>query len=401
MSTFRDNSANVYLNRKVMRNGTLLSNTQNAYWQHFYATYGDNHKDWLDKIRNLRDATTLLTGVVQKTTMDSGVVRYKSGTYNYVETGKLLPWTVWNPPVLTGNSILEGVDNEAKVRFLDKLVAWQQAFEGGTFAGELKETVGMLRKPCSALREGFTKYLTALKKKRRKVKTLDQATDVITGTYLEYVFGWTPLINDIEDLIDAVAILQDEVVSKRFTAQASDTRRSMTKDQIFVHYVTRIRSIYRESVSTEYFVKYYGVGDASLINSSSPSRLGLNLRSFIPTVWNLLPYSWAVDYFANIGDIVTATSYGRSGLAWSARAAGIEESRLRVTTNVLSTSGAWQVLDWSPTTIVGQNKSIERNSYSGSFIPTLSFEIPTSVKKWVNLTAVGLQHRKLIPYFKP
>lgn len=34
------------------------------------------------------------------------------------------------------------------------------------------------------------------------------------------------------------------------------------------------------------------------------TRMGLTIQEFVPTVWELIPYSFVVDYFTNIGDVV-------------------------------------------------------------------------------------------------
>jgi hypothetical protein len=44
------------------------------------------------------------------------------------------------------------------------------------------------------------------------------------------------------------------------------------------------------------------------------SMSGFDLRSFVPTVWELVPYSFIVDYFSNVGDCLMALGVDTSGV---------------------------------------------------------------------------------------
>jgi hypothetical protein len=46
---------------------------------------------------------------------------------------------------------------------------------------------------------------------------------------------------------------------------------------------------------------------------------GFSPDNFVPTIYNLIPWSFLVDYFSNIGDVIDAMSIRNVGLAWGCK----------------------------------------------------------------------------------
>jgi hypothetical protein len=117
--------------------------------------------------------------------------------------------------------------------------------------------------------------------------------------------------------------------------------------------------------------------------------LGFTLSEFVPTVWELIPYSFLVDYFTNFGEVVSAVSYPRSNFRWI--------MKWTITDRKDELLAPWMEPGSNP---LGKNKAIGdpcsvvtrqivRAPYYGSLIPDFRFEIPGLSMKWLNLAALA------------
>jgi hypothetical protein len=125
--------------------------------------------------------------------------------------------------------------------------------------------------------------------------------------------------------------------------------------------------------------------------------LGLDPVSFFPTLWELVPYSWAIDYFTNIGDLIYGASYGGCDVLWAST--GTKRfSRYNAKTGVKLNSPApagWHLTQAyatvSPSEVVTEKAVISRAPYFGSYVPFPEFRVPGLSLKWLNLGAAFLQ----------
>jgi hypothetical protein len=125
--------------------------------------------------------------------------------------------------------------------------------------------------------------------------------------------------------------------------------------------------------------------------------LGLDVRSFVPTLWELIPYSWAIDYFTNIGDIVYGASYGGCDVMWasigkkrwSRYSASIGTATSMAPSPGFANKQAYAV--GQPALVVTEKATISRAVYRGNFIPFPELKVPGLSLKWLNLGAAFLQ----------
>lgn len=200
-------------------------------------------------------------------------------------------------------------ENRASAAFYKKLRSEAVAFSGPTFLGELRETLHMLRRPASALYSSANGYLDALTKAKRA--SPKHWTKTISGLWLEHSFGWLPLINDLKDAAKAHRML------------AQPRRRVISAGGMDWKYVpisgwgdgnykagsvgnTRFRVRSRKVDST--IVRYKGKLKAEIETTTWDdwALFGFTPSEFVPTAWELLPWSFLVDYFTNVGDILTS-----------------------------------------------------------------------------------------------
>ena len=104
--------------------------------------------------------------------------------------------------------------------------------------------------------------------------------------------------------------------------------------------------------------------------------LGFKLEDFVPTMWNLLPYSFLVDYFVDVGGILNAITTDISAVRW------VSETQLR--TNRTSYKSKAHVVFGNPLTdsiggdvgsVVLETTTVDRFN-SSLQIPVPVLEIP-------------------------
>lgn len=207
------------------------------------------------------------------------------------------------------------VDNLARVAFYKKLRALETKFAGLTFLGELRESLHMLRRPASALWSSTEGYLSALsKRKRRDPKHWMKAAG---GLWLEHSFGWLPLINDCKDAVTAYhALTSPKPRTYKISAGARKTydRSSELATEVEMQVGTTLLvgggfpfDVQMALFLEDHMVRYKGALRATIEAPQwdNMALFGFSPKEFIPTAWELLPWSFLADYFTNIGDLLT------------------------------------------------------------------------------------------------
>jgi hypothetical protein len=382
-------------------------------------TKGENFPDWRYRLAHGMQCTTLMSGVQYSRKSGVALGSAKAKLTVPGATCVTLPYVSGQSVILYGanlaigpvvnNTSLSSADNLAKTRFVQKLREVQTTFQGGVFLGELNETLRMLSSPAKSLRKGLVSYLGTLKKRRRQVKRvsprkrLSAARRVIADTYLEYAFGWRPLIHDIDDAMKTLA-------NSRFTSEEKwRPVNASGKDEVYSTSFSEVLStglISSIKVRVEEYAKkevtYRGCVSVEHPSNSFGTHSGNFLEDFVPTVWELIPYSFLVDYFTNIGDIISAATYLRSHVRWMARTevdfTSSEAKDTLVTPNSSTTlsieAKCQRVQEFR------SRKAFSRAPYTGSLVPSLEFTIPGFGTKWVNMGALLAAQRALVPFHR-
>jgi len=199
--------------------------------------------------------------------------------------------------------------------------------DAGTFIGELKEGLPKIA--------GKSLFKSKFKDYRK-----------YGGEYLNLEFGWKPLISDLQKFgkaaIESDKILEqlhtdsgknihrkftfpDEVVSGSFTrGSAFSAKADGGGSYAYLHYATsgtNLRVDYTVRTETWFsgcFTYHLDLGNTlmSRVNRHAAEARKLFGVELTPeTVWNLAPWSWAVDWEGNIGDVLHNVSrFSQDGL---------------------------------------------------------------------------------------
>lgn len=298
-------------------------------------------------------------------------------------------------------------DKQARLAFLSNYRQARTAFQSGTFFGELAEAVRMLKSPVQAFRQGINRYYRAVTKrvgrKYESVKAADRraAQKLVYETWLEYSYGWIPLLNDARDalsVLDASPQSYREVITGFGKEPIKAVRTVLLYDLAKLH----IKGIFNTVGMTT--VRYKGAVRGDISPPAFSEQIGGNLSNFLPTVWNLIPYSFLVDYFTNVGKVIDGASLGTVSLAWGERC-------IRKNSKVTKVSDEIYNLPPPPDNTVniqrvsGFGYSSETTQFVRTSVPSvgvgladLSFRVPgISSTKWLNIA--GLAGMRSLKHF--
>jgi hypothetical protein len=359
---------------------------------------------WKRKIRSGLEATSPLIGTKRELLISEGrfgVVRETGNPTSSwawsIEEGDLCQ--SFQPNLLIGFDITPAV-NEAKMRFVNRCLKELQALDGQVVLGELGETLRMIRNPMRALRSGIDDYFNALK--RRRKGSSNHRRKVLSETWLEYQYGLRPFVSDLEGGLNALSRFSHNPVRFKPVQASAEVSVDHSPPPVKESF-GRMEYLINRTYRTVGFVRYWGVVDLQTSGLSVPaSTLGFRWDRFVPTLWELLPYSFLADYFSNVGDIISSWAFGTRNLRWVSTLQRTESSYELTVPRFWQNPGATsytRVLRMIPARSRGTCVSVNRQAAVGSLVPSFRFEVPgmTSLK-WLNIAALAHTHRSLTPF---
>lgn len=373
-------------------------------------------------IRDHVSATSILQGTILQ------VVRTKTrgsftGTYNGIRNQMFvdIPYTMrYNgytpytrikgyPAIVTCSSDI--AEREASKKFYRKVKEVQQAMQGLVFIGELRQTLKMLRNPAQALfNSARNDYLAKLSRLKSTDRNWFRG---LRSTYLEAFYGWLPFISDIKAASDVLLRLPFEpTTATLITAVGRDTEKfarsvNVTGDvnrcvfigtrDTYAQRKVKYRGLYLRERNGGREVAAYGEGAAALV--------GFEWREFVPTLWELLPWSFLVDYFSNVGDILEMSFVNLESVRWVNRTQ-IDDS-VEFTLSNLDIEGTRSNNTWAGHKFTGASRGddsvllLKRRSFVREphfpRVPSLTLELPGSPQKWLAMGALWSQANDIHP----
>lgn len=142
----------------------------------------------------------------------------------------------------------------------------------------------------------------------------------VGGAYLNYRFGWLAFVNDIKTLHGITKELEERIRDYNYMAEHGHTRKKVflrdfggqyTESNKIINstYGTTVRADLVQTITRKTWGSVtWGVMDSKVIPVDELQRFNLAIQSLFDlgrldaeTVWNLIPFSWLVDYFYTIG----------------------------------------------------------------------------------------------------
>lgn len=374
-----------------------------------------NQVNWADKVPNYRrviaegnNATTNLSfsgfeyfqdpsfhRMHCQRTLDGGDKR------TYLMEGNHIPVTF--PSTVFTLATTDAI-NQALIAFYSHLNAVDTTFKGMVFGGEFPETLRMLRHPFRALRRGIGDYLNYVGNVGRRLPR-QMRPSFVRRTWLEYSYGWAPLISDCGSAIDAFYASQIihpifEMVRGRASNAGNVVESGYTSAPVLGQQVVgRVRD------SSQNEVKFYGVYHSTGAGLARDAiAWGFRPSEFIPTIYELIPYSFLVDYFTNVGKVIESWSYRSIGARFMSQTIARHNTREWVGmqtqyTKPLGTNYTYEN-QAKPGRAAVRYTSIQRSKNASYSLPTFSVKVPGKWYQWVNVAALSANHRQAVAYLK-
>lgn len=362
---------------------------------------GDYNPGWKAQIKSGGNATTSASGIrrIYKPAIYDSYLHYfkKNQHVDHIisEIGYPLPLNIFALDAAVPSDIIQKVTNRAIVKYLEAADSARSSFEAGQDIGEWRETIHSIINPMASLRKLTVGYFDTLKKGVKKAGSKQKMHKVISDSFLEFKFGWNPLAQDVAAGISSLTNNQGHSDSVPLQASARD---SYPIHNGFYFYLgnSNAQTLTFGRVTGEYQVRFKGAIRTGAVNGHIPllQNLQLDMPHFVPTLWDLVPYSWMIDYFANIGDVIKGLSFQSSNNLWLCKTTRIiahyDYSYGSMNLSSLTPFG-WIIDSTNPTgNPSGTSTSFTRSPVSpNSLIPNFRFQLPLgSAKPWENMGAL-------------
>lgn len=347
-------------------------------------------------------------------------VRYKykavlNSAINTVEkevTGYFLSSAYTFPSAATiGNNVAY---NKALSDFFPAAKDAMRQMSLGVSIGEYGETIRMLRGGVKGISKGLrdyfdriTKYNRSLNKRHARgtpfAKRVSAWNANAREQYLQTTYGIAPFIRDVRSAGESASRIWNELEQKQYRVTSIGTETLPSGNgQNNTSYFGTIQMAWRWQDFDICMCKIHGaVKTYSTQGMRNLAVLGFLPEDFIPTMYDLIPGSFLLDYSTNIGDIVEAYSFPRHRFAWLMLT--YVTTRRRQFTDITCNPEReywvlqpWQRLEvrssWQAPTLELETTTVSRQHFSADDLgnPELITVVPglKNWRKYVNMTAL-------------
>lgn len=207
-----------------------------------------------------------------------------------------------SPLVTLDPSLAADVLRKVLSQMLDDDVAFN------AFMLQGKQSLSMVANLATGIAHGTDKLMTTEFRRPRVFKRFlrnasDKAIRKFSGKYLEFLYGWKPLADDLENAFSSMIDGYTGPEQKRFRLVVRKSRR--VKSQVIVNREFSMywdqNSKWSQSLGKENRAKV-------VIMYEFPTQVGEMLPTMTPfgTAWELTPWSFVIDWFVPVGDWIGA-----------------------------------------------------------------------------------------------
>lgn len=147
----------------------------------------------------------------------------------------------------------------------------------------------------------------------------------LANDHLQYAFGWAPLLSDLSKIWDVsewtdqrarmLLRAQQQGFITRTKQRGTHSQRFVVNNEPYNTFGYSISGVATTDCSSRAWTssRWRYVGSIPFGSSLSQARQGLKSAAYgwdltFDTIWNAIPWSWMVDYFTDISDILSIHS---------------------------------------------------------------------------------------------
>lgn len=380
---------------------------------------GENVPDWRRKIRDGTNAASAYSSnrlsYLERTpgeafltavpTLPAGPIKEEFSGYVSIP-GAILPH------LASTSSSAEAI---ALSQLYRKIEREQQAINSPAVIAEFGDVLRQFGRPFRGIVELTNNRINALARAKRGLRgnptTRESAySKIVADTYLEYAFGIAPLISDTATVAEAYARFENEWdlpflaksrVKGRGTTTTTDTSSGLgvISGSMFAYSLnTRTQTEVKAEVTV-------GLNNSVVAPFGSNERLmqilGFDPKNFVAAAWEVVPWSFLVDYFLNVGDILQAGFTNTSSVTWISKSVTYRSthhvySAIDPVASLARIKAFGYPTGWASGTCgetVTLRTTLTRSVPASLSLPALTFSIPSENLKWVNMAALLISSR--------
>lgn len=161
---------------------------------------------------------------------------------------------------------------------------------------ELDRTVEMLNRPIGKTRDWLRSADHAIASGRFG----PHMAKAVANAWLAYRYGVRPIMSDYQAILDG---MKETIGSRRLTTRAKGSFQTTKRTEVFVRKgISDVTLGYDQEQMV--FVRGMSLDDVEL---SRLNAVGFTSKGLATLPWELTPYSFVADWFANIGDFIGAS----------------------------------------------------------------------------------------------
>ncbi|UHK03266.1 MAG: maturation protein [Hangzhou levivirus 1] len=228
--------------------------------------------------------------------------RVNCGGYFYTGAGEGNPLAI--PPIPPGPALQEALAR-----------AQTDAWDSLTFAAEFNKTVETVVGLKGRIIDLYTRFGDKVASRARKTTKAVDLSKIIAEVWLEMRYAWRPLYYDIVAIDEAVRRLQEGVEYP--LCRAYGTREeTISKFDKMASNAGTFPGTYSGGLPGALFSCTYGTTVTQTLHASVGVQVrtrNIHLSDPLITAWELVPFSFILDWFVSIGDTLSAFSPFASG----------------------------------------------------------------------------------------
>jgi len=319
----------------------------------------------------------------------------------YGDIGRNLTGSSFPSPV---TSLSSAADNKARSRLLSRYLEIRNTWRGGNFLAEIRETIHMIKHPLDSIYRRSWDYVGKLNRLRNVSKQRDfDLLKHLSDLWLSYIFGIKPLADDVSDGLTALRKVLGPYKrdTKFIKASATDRSGSVTHkegENVGLYVFPVSFDTVKTTVST---VKYYGELRARPSQTEAAiEQFGVTPFDAIPAVWEAVPFSFVVDYFANVAEVLDGYRLCEADCMWMNQGVRniVTSKQASVKLKPQASYGGTDYVNYS-----GSRREVRFVQRQGVEFPhpNFYFKMPGFPSlKWLNLTALFEQYNYAMKHLK-